>query len=71
MIKTAHAGNFTQKKTKEIRVKDSLVSNRVLGYVCFVLFPGEFFVRRGGWGNIFNNASMNFPVDQSPRSSLR
>lgn len=36
MIKTAHAGNFTQKKTKEIRVKNSLVSNRVLGYVCFV-----------------------------------
>lgn len=42
MIKTAHAGNFTQKKTKEIRVKDSLVSNRDVGYVCFVLFPGEF-----------------------------
>lgn len=42
MIKTAHAGNFTQKKTKEIRVKDSLVTNRVLGYVCFVFFPGEF-----------------------------
>lgn len=37
-----HTGNFTQKKTKEIRAKDSLVSNRVLGYVCFVLFRGEF-----------------------------